>query len=104
MLILCTPAKSVWEGLGVDILAVTPGYVAAGNTPRWTGGAGGSATPEEVARASLLVLPTALGPQLPPLLRQIPGDAVCRWLPESVLGHTVHSLHRGQRQRLGRSR
>ena len=122
------PVKSVGEGLGVDVLAVTPGYVYAGNTARWTGDGGGvaMAMPEEVARASLLVLPTALGPQLPPLMSQIPIDAAAaRWLlPESVLGSIVHyadylqltisqptaqttthcgivhSLHRGQRRRL----
>ena len=54
----------------------------------------------QVARASLLLLPTAVSTQLAPLLRQVPGDAVASLLPDALLGRIVHARHAAQRRRM----
>lgn len=97
-------AEASGQGLAMDVLAVTPGYVAAGNTPRWVGGKGGPgaggagfASPEEVARASLLLLPTALATPMTPLLRWIPTDFCTAVLPDWVLAPVVFSRHHKRR-------
>ena len=44
------------RGHRLDVLAVTPGYVAgAGNTPRWTGATTVGSSPEDVARVRSLI-------------------------------------------------
>lgn len=90
----------------VDVLSVTPGYVRAGNTPRWMGRAEGAAaalrlpTPEAVAKASLLLLPTSLWHTVSPLML----DAATTWamdlVPERLLAAIIVSRHREQRARL----
>ena len=100
--------------LSLDVLAVTPGYVRAGNTPRWAGHEqrpaqsatgrpqpsepqaaetqqpiAGFAEPEDVARASLLLLPTARAPVMTPLITDALSDLVVRMLPEATLSRLV---------------
>ena len=111
-------AEARGEGLGLDVLSVTPGYVRAGNSPVWVGGgsssgggaSGGGASdglaePDDVARAALLLLPTAPAhsPVLSPLLGDALIQAVTALLPEGMLARMVYGRHAGQREKaLGR--
>ena len=119
-------AEATALDLSLDVLAVTPGYVRAGNTPRWAGheqrpapsatgrpglsepqAAGatpkiqqpiaGFAEPEDVARASLLLLPTARAPVMTPLITDALSDFIVRMLPEATLSRLVHQRLDSQR-------
>ena len=87
----------------IDVLCVTPGYVACGNTPRWTQTDGGGdgffvATPDQIARASLAQLgaPCVVStvPWWPHVLQLAPMWVLPRWLA----GWIVHMVN--QRSRL----
>lgn len=80
-------------------------YVDAGNTPAWTGigaaGAGaqrsrGLASPEDVARTSLLLLPTS-GPLAAVSWTDWCQAAVVGLMPEVLLSAVVYDRHARQR-------
>ena len=85
----------------LDVLSITPGYVASGNTPRWTGQQSGFASPESVAEAGLLLLPTATTATMSPLLSDLLGVALgVLLLPRRALASIVYARHAAQREEL----
>ena len=93
-------AEAAGAGYPLDVVAVAPGYVDSGNTPRWVGG-GRFAAPRAVAEASLALLPTAAGHGTP--VRPFWGDALLdlcvALLPERALGAMVYERHSRQRRK-----
>lgn len=102
-------AEALGLDVQLDVLAVTPGYVRAGNTPRWVHGSDGSAAsddsnlaePGDVARACLLLLPTATSATMHPFFADaVKGLFAQYFLPESRLSNMVFERHQSQRQSL----
>lgn len=94
-------AEASAQKVPLDVLSITPGYVASGNTPRWTGMKSGFASPESVAEAALLLLPTATTATMSPLLSDVFGVALgILLLPRQTLASIVYERHAAQREEL----
>jgi NAD(P)-dependent dehydrogenase (short-subunit alcohol dehydrogenase family) len=84
----------------IDVLAITPGPVRAGNTPRWAGTGARCAEPAAIVRASLLLLPKASRATLSPLLTEAISELLIRLTPELLLSWAVFQRLAAQRARL----
>ena len=98
-----TRAEAAGLRLNMDVLAIAPGYVNAGHTPLWLGAPSALAEPDDVARASLLLLPTARSAMMTPSIADGLTQAVTQLLPEGMLGRLVFERHASQRERQKKS-